>query len=460
MSPRELARGPNSAESINLSGAVITGAKVEGVTPGLEVEDGEGIGYIVKFDRREYPELQSGAEMISTKIMYAAGYNVPENYIALLDPGRLAIGEGVTIPDGNAGERPFTEDDLEELLDRVAVRPDGKIRVLASRRLEGSPKGPFAYIGTRDDDPNDIIPHEHRRELRGLRVIASWINHWDLKEQNTLDMYVTEDGRRFLRHYFIDFGSSLGAGQEPAEYYHGREYAFDTGAIFKEIFSLGLYMSASEQEGDLASPSVGLFSTDDFVPGNWKTTVPVMPFKNITPADALWALGIVMSFTEEDLEAIVETAEYSDPDDAEYILATLLERRRVAADYWTDHAEPLDQFEIVDRQGVQFLTFRDLAAAAGVADREAAEYTYRIGPAEGNGTAEGTPEGSTNEPAIAVYPDRLPAGITPGPIEVRIQSRPDSSPVRVVLTPREPNQRGRTAPDERGGYDISRIWRN
>ena len=82
-------------------------------------------------------------------------------------------------------------------------------------------------MGLRSDDPNDLIPHEHRRELRGLRVIASWINHWDLKEMNTLDMYVEEGGRKFLRHYLIDFGSSLGGGKSPLEYFHGREYAFD-----------------------------------------------------------------------------------------------------------------------------------------------------------------------------------------------------------------------------------------
>ena len=39
--------------------------------------------------------------------------------------------------------------------------------------------------------------------LRGLRVIASWINDWDLKEQQTLDMYVEEGGRKFLRRWGI-----------------------------------------------------------------------------------------------------------------------------------------------------------------------------------------------------------------------------------------------------------------
>jgi hypothetical protein len=63
----------------------------------------------------------------------------------------------------------------------------------------------------RDDDPNDLIPHEHRRDLRGLRLISAWLNDNDIREGNTLDMYVEEDGRRFLKHYLIDAGSALGS---------------------------------------------------------------------------------------------------------------------------------------------------------------------------------------------------------------------------------------------------------
>lgn len=53
----------------------------------------------------------------------------------------------------------------------------------------------FAYEGTRNDDPNDIVPHQHRRELRVLQVFGAWTNPVDIKANNTLDTVVTENAR-------------------------------------------------------------------------------------------------------------------------------------------------------------------------------------------------------------------------------------------------------------------------
>ena len=58
-------------------------------------------------------------------------------------------------------------EDVDQLLERAARLPNGKYRATASRFADGKPLGYFKYYGTRPDDPNDIHPHEHRRELRG-----------------------------------------------------------------------------------------------------------------------------------------------------------------------------------------------------------------------------------------------------------------------------------------------------
>jgi len=177
--------------------------------------------------------------------------------------------------------RSLTREDLDEILTRVARMPDGRIRVLASKLIPGKPKGPFPKSDCAATTRMIGYLTSHRRELRGLRVIASWINHWDMKEDNGLDTYVEENGRKFLRHYLIDFGSTLGAGKDPAEYFHGRAYLIDTKSILKELFTLGLYESPYEKEGTVISPAVGMFTSDDVHPEGWVSTYPVLPFDNM-----------------------------------------------------------------------------------------------------------------------------------------------------------------------------------
>jgi hypothetical protein len=370
----QLVRGPNRKPP-DFTAVTITKAKMEGVTPGLQITDAQGQDFLIKFDNQNYPELQSGAEVISTKILYAAGYNVPENYIAHLDVTKVTIKKGVEFANGGK-KRPFTPEDLTNMLRNAAKGPDGRYRVMASKMLGGVPKGPFAYVGLRGDDPNDLIPHEHRRELRGLRVIASWINHWDMKELNTLDMYVEEGGRKFLRHYLIDFGSSLGGGKTPTEYFHGREYAFDKMNILKELVTLGVAKTPDEKSTPIVLPEVGIFSAEDFDPGDWKPSFQMVPFDNMTRVDALWATRIILSFSEDELLNIVKTAEYSNPKASEYVLRALLDRRRQIASHWLEEQNPLSAFAVTMGTNGPDLAFQDLMTSYDLASK--AQYQYEV----------------------------------------------------------------------------------
>ncbi|HYR44308.1 MAG TPA: hypothetical protein VER98_14860 [Terriglobia bacterium] len=377
MTIEQLVRGPNQAVP-DFGGATITKAKITGVTPGLMLKDKNGHSYLIKFDQVSYPNLQSGAEVICTKILFASGYNVPENYIAYINPADLEIDGKVEVTDPSGEKRAFTKDDLKEMLKRVANMPDGRYRVMASKILSGKPKGPFPQAGLRADDPNDLIPHEHRRELRGLRVFSSWINHWDMKEDQSLDMYVEEGGRTFLRHYLLDFGSDLGAGQFPTEYSRGREHGFDPKSLGKEIITFGAYVSADEKHGITISPEVGMFTAGDFDPEGWKPTYPTVMFDNMTDQDAFWAARIILSFTENELRGIVETAEYADPKDTEYVLETLMERRRIIAKHWLARVDGLSAFSVRPAKEGVALMFRDLMIDNKLARAEGTTYTYEI----------------------------------------------------------------------------------
>src|SRR5215510_678372 len=112
----------------------------------------------------------------------------------------------------------MTWKDVEEIVRTISHHKDGSFRGVASRTIEGEIIGPFRYEGTRGDDPNDIVAHENRRDLRGLYVFAAWLNNTDSRAGNTLDSIVEENGVRFIRHHLIDFGSSLGSdGDRPKD---------------------------------------------------------------------------------------------------------------------------------------------------------------------------------------------------------------------------------------------------
>src|SRR5262249_35737711 len=153
------------------------------------------------------PEMATGAEMIVDRLFYALGYHVPDYYLIYFVPERLALAADVEFRDSQGRKRKMTQRDLEKLLAKIPKTKDGKYRGIASIQLPGKPVGPFRYFGTRSDDPNGVVPHEYRRELRGMYVFSSWLSHNDSRSINTLDTLVDEGGSNYVRHYLIDFGS-------------------------------------------------------------------------------------------------------------------------------------------------------------------------------------------------------------------------------------------------------------
>ena len=267
LTPEQVRRGPQTGTG-PVPPLTVTSIKAEGISPGFNVTDATDQRWIFKFDPPEFNELSSGAEVVATNLFWAAGYNTPENYIHYFDPADLVLEDDPedplevefvedsvivaysTNPEGEGRELTL-EVFRRHVLDRYPTTPEGRIRALASKFLEGIPKGPFDYLGVRPDDPNDVIPHEHRRELRGIYPMAAWLNHTDVKSGNSLDMFIVsprspedEDSPAigYLRHNLIDFGSALGSSAiRPHDARHGVEYQFDAGAILLRTLTLGAY---------------------------------------------------------------------------------------------------------------------------------------------------------------------------------------------------------------------------
>jgi hypothetical protein len=368
----QIVRGPDTGTGPAPGPWTIVGAKTEGRTPGMTIEDATGTTYFIKFDPPSNPEMASGAEIISTKFFHALGYNVPENYIARIAPESLVIGADTMVADEDGRRRRMRPRDLETVLKKAARHPDGTYRVLASKRLDGRPVGPFRYYGTRPDDPNDIHPHEHRRELRGLLVFAAWLNHDDSRSINTLDMVVPDDGRGVVRHHLIDFGSTLGSGSTQAQTTRaGNEFIWEARPTFVTMLTLGFYVRPWVKVDYPDYPALGRIESNYFLPQAWKPEYPNPAFANARADDRFWAANILASLSDEAVRAVVGTAQYSDPRAADYLVETLLARKSKVLMRWLNEVNPIVRVAL---SASGELTFENAAEEVGVA-KAAERYT-------------------------------------------------------------------------------------
>jgi hypothetical protein len=378
MSIPALKRGPNPQTGAGPAPGpwTVVSTKEEGKSVGMQIEDARGDRYLLKFDPPRHIELATGAEVVVTKIFYALGYNVPQNYPVSFRPERLELGEEVSIG----------REDLRELLGKAAQYPDGRVRAVASKFLEGEPIGPFQYHGTRPDDGNDIFPHESRRELRGMRVFAAWLNHVDARSINSFDAVVndisptTGDSAQYVRHHLLDFGTTLGGGPlGPKDRWQGYEYGLQPGRMALRAATLGFagapWLSIEYPD----YPSIGHIEAEHFDPTEWKPLYPNPAFQRMDQADAFWAARQVMHFTDEELRALVETGDYSNREAADYLARTLMKRRDRIGRAYLGFGGGLDRFRVEGRAGGPHLVFDDLLATHGLASEDRARrVTWRV----------------------------------------------------------------------------------
>lgn len=376
LTPTEIYVGPGIAQPDTTGKWEIYAGKFEGGTAGFTIRDTKGDLYLLKFDSMGNNEMASAAEAISTKILHASGYHVPQNSIVYFHPNILEIGSKARVPDGAGGKRPMEPADLQNILSKITVQEDGRLRCVASKFLSGVPVGIFNYHGVRSDDPNDLVHHQHRRELRGLRVIASWLSDADRRAANTLDMYVTDDdGRQYVKHYLIDMGSTLGSNNlMPHLPKYGNEYVWDPGNVGKSLVAFGLFKKPWNDPLPMRYPELGYFENETFRAQKWVPTYPNPAFERCTGRDGYWGAKIVMSFRDEDLAACVDAGAYSNPGAAEELTRLLIERRDMIGRYWFARVNPLDKFW-VNQKG---LHFEDLAIKGQLESPQTTVYEYQF----------------------------------------------------------------------------------
>ena len=315
LTPEDVFRGPDTSDGPANGTWTVTSSKSDGVTPGFTVKDSSGQRWFLKFDPPGYRAMATGTEVAVTKLMWALGYNVPENHIAYMRREQLVVGNGAKFTPAGGNERLMRLGDIDNLLDRANREADGSYRVVASKSLEGKPIGRIRFMGTRPDDPNDLIAHEDRRELRGYGVFAAWLNHVDAKAINSLDMLITKDGRSFVRHNLIDFGSTLGSGGVgPADYWEGEQYLVEPASIGRQMIGFGFSYPTWHTTPFYEAHAVGRLPMHNasFNPNAWKPRVPNQAFLHAREDDKFWAAQKLIALKTDLLEAAVRAGDFGD----------------------------------------------------------------------------------------------------------------------------------------------------
>ncbi len=323
---------------------VISG-KIDGVSAGFVIRDSAGTVWFLKLDHPAFPELSTSAEVIASRLLWLAGYRVPSTRVVDVDRSRFVLSPTAKRKDHYNRSVPLTARSLATLLANTNPDKDGRIRVLISRQAPGENLGSFSYQGRRGDDPNDLIPHEHRRSLRGLWLFSAWVNNTDTRDANSLDVFRPVAGKLgVVDHYLIDFGDSFGStglGEKSAV--EGWTYLLDWEEIGRNLFSFGFRYPRYHKVARSSIRSVGLFESKVFVPESWEPELANPAFDLRTPDDIFWAASILARIQPDHIRAAVAAGSYREKGAVTYVIETLLARRKKILEYAFIGYLPLDR---------------------------------------------------------------------------------------------------------------------
>jgi hypothetical protein len=400
----EIARGPIVGRPPDPSKWVLIREKSAGAHPGFTATDGSGETWFLAFDPKWAPGAATGAVSIATKIFWALGYNQVESFITTFDPKVVTIDPKATVRRPNGKRTQFHRDDMNSILEQVARKPDGTYRVIAGRLLPGKILGGFQYAGTRPDDPNDLVPHEHRRELRGLRVFAAWTNLTDWKGANTIDSVITENGKPIVKHFLQDVGSTFGMCNDHHEWDLSYEYFYEGPPSRKRLFTLGFGISPWQTVDYVEHREVGKFEGKVFDPRTWRPQTPTVAYMEMRDDDAFWAARRVAAFTDDLIRAAVHTGEFSDPAAEKYLADVLIQRRDKIKSVYLPAVNPIVD-PALDAVG---LTFANAAIDGGVAQGPVSYRASWMTFDNATGTTKPLSEGTSATTTIAA-PSGLPS---------------------------------------------------
>jgi hypothetical protein len=356
----ELIRGACRVEDM-LDGAtadpsswVIDQGKPNGASPGFRMKIGGKKKYMFKTDSKEQPERPSAASAIGAAIYHAVGFYTSCEQIVYVDPKKLKLTPGLRFTANDGVTRDFDAKALAKVLTEATPK-DETYRFQASAWLPGYLLGPFKYEKTRDDDPNDVIPHEDRRDLRGARVLAAWLHHFDAREQNSMDSWIAnnpkdpESSPGYVRHYYLDTSDCFGSewAFDGISRRLGHSYLLDFGDIGFDFITLGLVVRPWEREERTPGMEMfGYFHWREFEPDDWVNEYANPAFSRATEHDNAWMARILSRFDYADIKALVGLGKFSNPDASEWLAKVLEMRLQKIVDRYLTRLSPISDLRI------------------------------------------------------------------------------------------------------------------
>jgi len=275
---------------------------------------------------------------------------------------------------------PMTQSHIDAAFELVKPNAKGEVRGIASLFLEGIPLGPWTYAGTSAADPNDVIAHEDRREVRASRVLAAWLNHFDIRDQNTINMWIAgkAKGSGHVRHHMIDFGDCFGSlwQWEGVSRRLGHAYYLDFKFMAADFLTLGLIKRVWEEVSyGPAGRVLAYYNVKNFTAGEWHPGYPNLAYDRMTEADGAWMARIIAEFSDRHVEEMVKKAKIQNKVVHTELIRILNGRRDKILTRWFQTLSPLSHPRVEIQGQKANLCVRDLALYSGVVDREKRIYS-------------------------------------------------------------------------------------
>lgn len=267
-------------------------ASPSGRDDAVVIEDARGVPYELIEDPMGHEGMTTGTMAIASRLVHALGYRTPEVH--------------------------------------VVQNHEGK-RVAAMQWPVGTDLGPTPIASTREDDPNDRIPHVDRRSLRSLRVLAAWLQIGRLRPRMLRDAYLGEDGKGHVQHFIVGLDGALGVDHFKAAEAFARDPDREDGNFFFRVFTLGL---SPKPPGILPTTpfrSVGLLA-EHVDPGRYPMGPPFEPHDRVQSADRYWMAKHIAAMPPSTIDAALAAGKLSTT--ATSWLRERLEQRRAEVVAW------------------------------------------------------------------------------------------------------------------------------